>query len=103
MTLARSSCLPRPRGVGEGTFKHELNGEGKMRSGNITALLAGCGGGVIALSGCGTVGPPAGPCVPVKGKVTLGNSPLVGGMVTFIPLDGAPNRPRPEGTVDSQG
>ena len=73
-----------------------------MRPGNFTVLLAAGVGGLLVLSGCGK-GDSAGPCVPVKGRVTLGSRPLVGGTVTFIPLDGGADRPRPEGSVDSLG
>ena len=45
----------------------------------------------------------AGPCVPVKGKVTLGGKALVGGTVTLIPVEGEGNRPRPGGDIDEQG
>jgi hypothetical protein len=61
-----------------------------------------CAWGLVALPGCGA-GPAVGPCVPVRGKVTLGGKPLVGGSVTLIPLEGEGNRPRPEGTIDTQG
>jgi hypothetical protein len=70
---------------------------------NALVLLAACVGGLAALSGCGNSPSAGGPYLPVKGKVTLGGKPLVGGDVTFVPLDGAPGRARPEGTVDKSG
>jgi hypothetical protein len=39
----------------------------------------------------------------VKGRVTLGGKPLVGGMVTFVPQGGPADQARPEGTIDAQG
>jgi len=62
-----------------------------------------CAGWLVsgaALTGCG---PALGPCVPVQGKVTLGVNPLVGGTISFIPLEDEAGRPRPEGAVDHQG
>jgi hypothetical protein len=41
--------------------------------------------------------------VPVEGKVTLGGKRLVGGTISFIPLEGEPNAPRPEGIIDDRG
>jgi hypothetical protein len=49
------------------------------------------------------MGRSVGPCLPVQGKITLGNRPLVGGIVSLVPLEGGANRPRPEGTIDAQG
>jgi hypothetical protein len=57
---------------------------------------------LIALTGC-RKGLVIGSCIPVEGKVTLGDRPLIGGTVSFIPLEGEGNRPRPEGTIDTQG
>jgi hypothetical protein len=39
----------------------------------------------------------------VQGNVTLGGQPLVGGLVTFIPMNTEGERPRPEGVIDAQG
>jgi hypothetical protein len=58
--------------------------------------------GMLALAGCGN-GRSVGPCVPVQGKVTLGGKPLVGGRVTFVPLEGNASGPRPEGDIDAKG
>jgi hypothetical protein len=70
---------------------------------HFMVLLAACVGGLVALSGCGSGPSAGGTCLPVKGKVTLGGKLLVGGDITFVPLDGAPGRARPEGTVDKSG
>jgi hypothetical protein len=57
--------------------------------------------GAAALASC--AGRWGGSYVPVRGKVTLGDRPLVGGTVTFVLLDGDAKAPRPEGDIDSQG
>src|SRR5947209_10542199 len=61
--------------------------------------------GVVALTGCGRrhAPPVIGPCVPVKGKVLLGEKPLDTGTVTFIPLPENEDVPRPKGYVDFNG
>jgi hypothetical protein len=55
----------------------------------------------LLLTGCGSGTKSVGPTVPVHGKVMLGAKPLVGGMVTYIPLEGG--GPRPEGEISQQG
>jgi hypothetical protein len=62
-----------------------------------------CVCGLLALTGCGGNTRATGPLVPVKGKVTLGGKPLVGGAVTFVPAEGAGSGPMPTGDIDSQG
>jgi hypothetical protein len=66
-------------------------------------LLAGFFLGVaVALAGCG-FGQSVGQCAPVKGKITLGGKPLIGGRVMFIPLETEANAPRPEAEINAQG
>lgn len=65
----------------------------------------------VPLAGCGENSPPAGPPVarpyPVHGVITFpGNSPLVGGMVLFTPIEikvGSKIRYEGASMVDSQG
>jgi hypothetical protein len=59
--------------------------------------------GLAALAGCSSNSRSVGPCFPVAGKVTLGGVPLIGGTVSFVPLDAEPGTPWPTGTIDSQG
>jgi hypothetical protein len=73
-----------------------------MRVRGFAGLLGLSACGLLALGGCGE-GRSVGPCVPVQGRVTLGGKPLVGGTVSFIPLEGGPDRPRAEGGIDAQG
>ena len=53
------------------------------------ALLPGCGG--------------RGPLVPVRGQVTLAEKPLVGGILTFIPLEKQSGELRPDAEMDAEG
>jgi hypothetical protein len=61
--------------------------------------------GLVGLAGCGG-GPTKhlGPIVPVKGKVYLGEKPLMGGTISFLSLDEADmGAPVSTGTIDEQG
>jgi hypothetical protein len=60
---------------------------------------------VVGLVGC-SGGPTKhlGPIVPVKGKVLLGEKPLLGGTINFLSLDeGDMGAPVSTGTIDDQG
>src|SRR4051812_8951496 len=48
-------------------------------------LLGGWVVALVVLTGCQNE--QIGPCVPVQGKIILGELPLVGGTVTFVPLE----------------
>jgi hypothetical protein len=72
-----------------------------MKVSGFGVLLSFSACAAAALAGCGDRR--VGACLPVQGKVTLGGRPLVGGTVSFIPLDGDVSRPRSEGNVDAQG
>jgi hypothetical protein len=73
-----------------------------MRFSCFPWLLSFCAFGLMALAGCGN-SPAVGPCIQVKGKVTLAGKPLAGGAVAFIPLEAGANSPRPEGDIDANG
>ena len=73
-----------------------------MKPGSFGVFLGFAVCGLLALTGCSSRRS-VGPCVPVQGKVTLGGKPLVGGTVSFIPLEGEADAPRPEGSIDAQG
>ena len=61
-------------------------------------------GATLLAAGCDTR-PKVGETVPVSGMVKMGDRPLNGGMVTFIPDEGAGNKStsRPTGTIGSDG
>ena len=74
-----------------------------VRSGRWLCAIALLGGIVLA-SGCDPR-PKVGDTVPVSGVVKQGDKPLNGGMVTFIPDEGAGNKStlRPTGIIASDG
>jgi hypothetical protein len=74
-----------------------------MRLSPSALLLGFCACGLVALTGCGRNTKATGPLVPVKGKVMLGGKPLVGGVVTFVPVEGEADSPRPAGDIDARG
>ena len=73
-----------------------------MKFGDFHVFLVLCTSALGALPGCNSARS-VGPCVPVEGKVTLGDKPLAGGMVSFLPLEAEDGVPRSEGVVDAQG
>src|ERR1700722_2909324 len=65
-----------------------------------TLLLGFAFGSQALLPGCSSV---RGPLVPVRGHVTLAEKPLVGGILTFIPLEKQGGDLRPEAEIDAEG
>src|SRR5262249_3271110 len=79
-----------------------LNQGWEMRFRSVRMFLGLSVCGVVAFAGCRNYRS-IGPGFPVPGQCTLGGKPLVGGTVSFIPLEAEANRPRPEGSVDARG
>jgi hypothetical protein len=73
-----------------------------MKFSSFAVLMGFFIGAAVALAGC-SFGQSVGPCVPVKGKITLAGKPLIGGTLMFIPLETDANAPRPEAEIDAQG
>ncbi len=65
-----------------------------------------CWFGLLMLAGCKDAGPSLGKLVPVQGKITLADGkPLVGGEVTFVPIDKDSNAPSftADGPIEEDG